>query len=401
MRMKFQRIASILLAVLLLATSQGSVLIVGARVTEADKQKIEQQISKNDNDIEALKDKIKELKEDSAEAILIKEQLDAEAAVLQDNIDLTESLIDTYQQSIASTIVEISERQRAVDAQYDQIKTHLRASYENGNTNYLEIVFSSSSLTEMLTRTERLRSMMAYQENQIKDLEKQKKYLDTLRGRLEKDLAQSEVLKASLEEDKAALDVSLGEATDLIDRLNEQSDEAKRQQAAFERAEEELEKKLQNIIDELERQASAGMADGKYMWPVKTKYTRISSYFGWRTDPFTGQKKYHNGMDIPCSSGEPIYAANNGVVVTAEYNSSYGYYVMINHGDGITSLYAHNSKLLVSVGKTVKKGDVIAKAGSTGRSTGPHCHFEIRINGTRVDPLDKSNRGGAYVVIPK
>lgn len=399
--MKFAKPMAIALAALLLLTSRSVTLIAEARVTEADKQKVEEQLSKNESKLQSLKNKIKQLKADAAAATEIKEQLDAEAAALQDNIDLTEGLIDTYQKSIKDTIIEISEKQRAVDLQYEQIKTQLRVTYENGNSNYLEIVFSSSSLTEMLTRTERLRSLTSYQKNQIRKLEEQKKNLASLRAQLEKDLAQTEILKASLEKDKAALKLSIAEAIDLIASIEKKQEEAQKQQDTYEKAEEELEKELQDIITDLKNQAAAGLAQGSYIWPVAKSFKYISSDFGWRKDPFTGERKHHNGIDIPCYEGQPVYASNHGVVVTADYNKSYGYYIMLSHGDGIVTLYAHNSKLCVSVGQVVQKGDVIAKAGSSGRSTGPHCHFEVRIDGVRVDPLDKTNRYNAYVVVPK
>ena len=128
-------------------------------------------------------------------------------------------------------------------------------------------------------------------------------------------------------------------------------------------------------------------ADG-FCSPVGSSWeSRVTSEFGYRSDPFTGQTKGHTGIDIAVPTGTPVRAALPGVVTKATYNAGgYGYYVMIDHGNGMVTLYAHNSKLLVSVGDTVEAGDTVSLSGSTGRSTGPHLHFEVRVNGQRVNP---------------
>ena len=398
MKKSRRNVIAILLASVMLMMP--ATLSVSARVTEADKQKIEEQIANNDTALAEIAKKLEELRGEESAAVALKAQLDAEATVLQENIELTEGLIETYEQSIQNTILEISERQRRADEQYEQIKTFLRTSYESGNMNYLEILFSSSSLIEFMTRVERLRSLMSYQENQIKELETQRTHLASLKERYESDLAQTKLLKQSLNEDKVALQSSLNEAEQVLSQLKLDTDYAKQMQAAYEAAEAEFEERLQQIVEELEKQAAAGLAEGSYIWPCLPTRTYISSYFGGRPDPFTGKPSNHIGIDIPSASGEPIFASNNGVVVEAGSHLTYGNYIMLSHGDGIMTLYAHNSSLKVSVGDVVRKGDVIASAGTTGKSTGPHCHFEVRIDGVRVDPLDSSNRGNAYVKRP-
>ena len=114
--------------------------------------------------------------------------------------------------------------------------------------------------------------------------------------------------------------------------------------------------------------------------------SRVTSEFGYRRDPFTGETRGHTGMDLAVPTGTPVRAALPGTVVAAQYHSSYGYYVMIDHGNGLSTLYAHNSQLLVRVGQTVETGDIVSLSGSTGRSTGPHLHFEVRVNGQRTNP---------------
>ena len=126
---------------------------------------------------------------------------------------------------------------------------------------------------------------------------------------------------------------------------------------------------------------------GSFMWPA-TQGSRISSYFGPRTSPTAGASSNHKGIDIPCPTGSDVVASAAGTVVISQYSSSAGYYIMIDHGNGISTVYMHNSQLVVGVGQTVEQGQVIAKAGSTGYSTGSHCHFGVMVNGTYVNPLD-------------
>lgn len=127
-------------------------------------------------------------------------------------------------------------------------------------------------------------------------------------------------------------------------------------------------------------------ADG-FCSPIGSGWqSRVTSEFGYRSDPFTGETRGHTGMDLSVPTGTPIRAALPGTVTVSQYNSSYGYYVMIDHGNGLSTLYAHNSKLLVRVGQTVEAGDIVSLSGSTGRSTGPHLHFEVRVNGERTNP---------------
>ena len=126
---------------------------------------------------------------------------------------------------------------------------------------------------------------------------------------------------------------------------------------------------------------------GSYMWPA-TQGSRISSYFGPRSSPTAGASSNHKGIDIPCPTGSDIVASAAGTVVVSQYSSSAGYYIMIDHGNGVSTVYMHNSQLVVSVGQSVEQGQVIAKAGSTGYSTGSHCHFGVMINGSYVNPLD-------------
>ena len=180
------------------------------------------------------------------------------------------------------------------------------------------------------------------------------------------------------------------EAQARIDQLKSDIATSQAYQAQNEKLREEFEAQLEARIKELEeeqKKKNSKYVGGELQWPVPLDYTKVTSGYAWRTSPITGRKELHNGIDIPAPLGTSVYAANTGTVVIATWHYSYGNYIMIDHGGGIMTLYAHNSQLLVSVGDKVKKGQVIAKVGSTGDSTGNHCHFSVRNNGSFIDPM--------------
>ena len=172
-----------------------------------------------------------------------------------------------------------------------------------------------------------------------------------------------------------------------IDTQNAESASTLSEKEQLEQEYEELMQISQDITDMIRRLESGGQLSGRgsgsMIWPVRGE---ITSYFGWRTHPIFGTQKYHSGMDIAVDYDVPVMAADNGQVIYAGWMSGYGYTVMLDHGDGLVTLYAHNNEVNVSEGSSVYKGQTIAFSGSTGYSTGPHVHFEVRINGTRVDP---------------
>ena len=372
--------------------------------TEAEKKSTQQQIENNKNKLTQLQNELDNLKNQSNSTLEQKKRIDAQMMALQENIDLTDGLIVEYETGIQEKIQEIAIRQKEVDEKYEQLKEQLRLSYESGSSNYLEILFSSDSLAEMLTRIERLRSMATYQNEQMRALEEEAEFLEQLQVQLEKELAEQETLKVTLVQNKSELQDKFEEASQTLAQLENYSEAKKQQIAELEKIDQDCQDKLLAIINDLALQAKEAeeqaKAQGQYLWPVNKNHTWISSGFGWRIHPIYGVQGFHYGIDIPARLGEPVYASNNGTVIVAEYNESYGNYVVIDHGNGTQTLYAHNSALCVTVGQKVLKGDVIAKIGSTGDSTGCHCHFEIRVNGERVNPLDKTNAQGAFVTVP-
>lgn len=351
-------------------------------------------------DLESKKNDIaKELKENKANLEkVLGEKSDIEAQIVETDIKLEEinSQIQIIELDLeeANGKLDISQEELSVlelerDNQKEILEARLRNMYEYGDTGYLNVIFSSTSFSDLLNRTQYIQYVNDY-DNKIYE-----EYLESINkieikiAEINEQISEIEMLQAEAEENQAKLEaeienkkVLLAQAEDDI-ALNEASI------AQLEAEEAEIQAQIKKAEEEAARTASMAnfkYSGGEFGWPVPS-ITRINSYFGYRIHPIFGTKKLHAGIDISGPTGTDIVAAEDGVVTSASYMSGYGYAIIISHGNGYSTLYGHNSKLLVSKGDTVSKGQHISEMGSTGNSTGPHCHFEVRVNGTATDPL--------------
>ncbi len=376
------------------------------QTTNSAIQNAENQIKVVESKIAALEKKSKNLQNSIAsaeEALELERQkkalLDEKLALVDESIAATQNLIAEYANQITQKEQEIAQKEADISSQYQSVLEWMRISYEFDEVNYLEMIFSAENLSDFLNSAEMFTSMMNYQNSvmdslntDLTDLRAEKDVLDVYRN------AQKET-QNKLELQQANYDQLIAESNEYILSLNQTitDNEAamaanEKQQAALAASRAALEKQLQEELEKLAQQ-NAVYVGGTYIWPLNAaKYKRVSSYFGWRK--LNGRDDFHNAIDIPCDYGTDVWAANAGKVIKAEWHSSYGYYVVVDHGGGQTTLYAHNSRLVVKAGDTVQQGQVIAKAGATGSAWGVHCHFEVRINGKATNPLD------GYVSIP-
>ena len=376
------------------------------QTTNSAIQNAENQIKVVESKIAALEKKSKNLQNSIAsaeEALELEQQkkalLDEKLALVDESIAATQNLIAEYANQITQKEQEIAQKEADITSQYQSVLEWMRISYEFDEVNYLEMIFSAENLSDFLNSAEMFTSMMNYQNSvmdslntDLTDLRAEKDVLDVYRN------AQKET-RNKLELQQANYDQLIAESNEYIHSLNQTitDNEAamaanEKQQAALAASRAALEKHLQEELEKLAQQ-NAVYVGGTYIWPLNAaKYKRVSSYFGWRK--LNGRDDFHNAIDIPCDYGTDVWAANAGKVIKAEWHSSYGYYVVVDHGGGQTTLYAHNSRLVVKAGDTVQQGQVIAKAGATGSAWGVHCHFEVRINGKATNPLD------GYVSIP-
>lgn len=310
-------------------------------------------------------------------------QLDRQINNLEDQIDAQSELVDKYSVEISKKEAQSDELQSKIDGNWELYKKRVRANYEKGVPSFVELLFKSDSYSDFITNVEFSESIMKYDQKIIADLKSNKAEVLSVKAEIEKNKASVQQLKSQLESSQSSLITKKGEADQIINNLNSDIAEYKK---AFEEGE-KLEKKLQNELTKLlESLPESTYVGGELLWPTPG-YTKITCPYGMRIHPVTKVYSMHTGVDIGVPSGVKILSCNGGKVLKSEYNSAYGNYVLIDHGGGISTLYAHMSKRSVKAGSTVKRGQQLGLVGTTGLSTGPHLHLEVRKNGKTVDPM--------------
>ena len=320
------------------------------------------------------------------------EQLQLKIAEQNNKLKTAEKELENTEKQCLEVEKQIEELKKELEMRADDIRELMVKIYKTGPGTYLEILFASSSLSELMNRYEYLNIIVKNDTDIFNSVTLQKEKVEVKQAELISLRAEQEYEKKEIEEIKRALEAD--EQT-VVSNLKEKEFYLKRVQLEREKYEKELEeeernsKEIEKVIKELQAKEKQTQIKGyttSFIWP--TIQGRISSPFGWRVHPILGGNKFHSGIDIAVPSGSPVYATADGKVLLAGWVNGYGNTVVIDHGGSITSLYAHNSVLKITAGKTVKKGAVIALVGSTGNSTGPHLHFEIRKNGTAQDPFN-------------
>lgn len=337
-----------------------------------------------ENQIQQKESEIQYIQEDMSATLLELENLSQEIADKQNEIaeiELQEIELNKY---IETTEVELASLKEKYAKQKKALEARLVAMYKFGNASYLDVLLNSKSLSQFLSNYYYLTIITKTDTNLLKSVEEKRDSIQTLANNLETKKNVLMVSRETREKTQIALSNMKIIKDKRVTELNEQD-------LALHQEIENYRQQIQSVELEIKKLALANVGEkyvgGVMAWPVPG-YTTITSQYGMRTHPITGVYKLHTGTDISAPIGATFVAANDGIVVKAEYNTAYGNMVMIDHGGGISTLYAHGSEILVSVGQTVFKGTAVLKVGSTGYSTGPHAHFEVRVNGNPVQPLD-------------
>lgn len=298
--------------------------------------------------------------------------LNLEISELGASINLTQEKINNAELQLNQVEADIAEQQKALG-------DRLAAMYMNGNVGFVEVVLGSSSISDLMTNLDRVQMVYEQDKEMLEELEVQQKviqaqreYLDGLRADLQAAKDTEAEKKELLDADKATVADKKAAVAQDNKALEEQLDALNAEANAL-------------IAEILKLQGDGDFIGGDFTWPAPG-ISRTTSEFGNRLHPIFKTYKLHTGLDIGAPTNTTIVASNAGTVIKAGWNNSYGYMVMIDHGGGIVTLYAQNSSLLVKQGDVVYKGQAISKSGSTGNSTGPHLHFEVRVNGQYVDP---------------
>ena len=332
-------------------------------------------LSDINSQIDEKKDALKDEKATESELKAEISELTGKINSMQDEIDSLQSQINSTEFKIAAAQKKLDSLQKRIEEQNKSLNKRLRAMYMNDNTSMIEVVLNSGSISELLVNLDLIKrihkgdkEVLMQLKEQHEKVEKEKKKLDDLNDSLKKQKEEIDAKKASLEKDKASLNSKRKAVKADIDTLEGEIADLKAAADA--------------LTSEIKGYGSSGKYSGSMIWPASG---RISCEYGYRWCPFHGYE-LHTGIDIAIPTGTNVKAASGGTVKQAYYNRSYGNMVLIDHGSGIYTLYAHNSKLLVGAGAKVSQGQVIAKSGNTGNSTGPHLHFEVRVNGQYVNP---------------
>lgn len=264
----------------------------------------------------------------------------------------------------------------------DQLAKRVRDIYINGQINYLDVLFGAKDFQDFFTRMDLLKRVIQQDYDLVQVVFAEKTAIETSQKELEKDKTAKEKLVASAADRKKEAEKKQAAKQAIIDKM--ETDRATQERIINENlaASKEVEQMIRNSRYQPASPALSG--GGALNWPLGGP---ITSPFGWRVHPITGASRFHSGIDIGGDYGDTIHAAGAGIVSYAGWISGYGYAVIIDHGGGISTLYGHNQALLVSEGQSVSQGQAIAECGSTGNSTGPHCHFEVRVDGEPVDPM--------------
>lgn len=359
------------------ANATGSVTGMQKELEELAKKK--EQLTK---ELEVLSDKKdKELEKKSV--------IDEQINMTQEEISLLESIVSSLDEQLYNAEEELSKAEELLEENLELSKKRIRSAYQRGEASYLEIIAQSSTIYDLISRVEIAKKIAEKDREVIAAVTKSKEIIESKKAEIQTNLEENQKAANQLAQREKNLEKQQAESDKMIDEINSDAEATRRAVIAAEEAEEQLQAEIRAAL--AANNNSGGVVDtGDFRWPLDSKYNNITSKFGYRTHPVTGIYKLHSGVDIASSGikGSSIYAAKGGTVIKAGYNTGYGNYVVINHGDGYATLYGHASSLTVSAGQTVNKGDVIGYVGSTGYSTGPHLHFEIMINGEYTNPLD-------------
>ena len=357
------------------AVTKAQVDALKTKVAEAGKRKneLKNQLSGLTNDLSALQKQIS----------LLDSQIEAQ----QDEIDAQEELLTELTQMIADKTIELEESERQQAEQYAQLRSRLRYMVEHGTTSSLSILLSSDSFSDFLNRYEIIRQISLRDENLFEQLKVIRDKVLTEKRELEDTKKEAEDTKAQMEANKAELEAQMEAKRKQMDSIQLAQKNVKDAYAAMIETEDELMAQYKKAAAEYAAQST--YVGGTFMWPLPAGNNVVTCKYGMRTHPITGKRKLHTGLDLRAATGTKVYAANKGTVTTSGYSSAWGNYIIISHGGGITTLYAHLSKRSVSKDDKVKQGDIIGYSGNTGYSTAPHLHFEISKNGSTYNPLNE------------
>ena len=408
---KPSKVLSVLMSIALVVASFSFGMTAQAKTTSelrSEKEKIQSEIDSAQSKINELSSQKKETEEYlnalQSKINLLQDKIDSledDKAALQSEIEAVSAKITKTENEIIQAQAEIDKKQAEFDETYSIYCQRLRAMYVSGSASTLEVLLTCPDMSAMLTRAQMIKSVSEQDSaildelmTKMEEIESKKQELEIKRNELNEDKQSLEEDKKELQESINEIDASKSELDSEVAECNEIMRKLSAQTSEYMELIETNQEQLQEVENQIRAAAiaasggngsiagSTGNGSGQLGYPTNSR--NVSAGY-----PNYSSGRYHGGIDFSVPTGSNVYAAASGKVILVQHlNYSYGYYVMVDHGNGLSTLYAHNSQILVSVGQSVSRGQVIAKSGSTGNSTGPHCHFEVRVNGNRVNPYN-------------
>ena len=348
--------------------------------TSTDLQTQRQEIQ---NQLDEANGQLDGVQSDLSENLQQIEKLDNKIETAETELNEQESKITKLKESIEQIENELNTVSEKYDKQKELFQKRMVEIYEAGETRYLDILLKSKSLSDFLSSYYIISQLAEIDNNIIDELGDKKNKIDLSKRKLENEKKELVTIIENQTKVARTLQNTKKIRESFIEKL---SDEEKELQAKIDEINEQYAQINKQILALALDGIDTAYIGGELAWPVPG-YTKITSPYSMRVHPITGQYKMHTGVDISAPTGANFIAANDGIVTKAQFNTAYGNMVIVDHGGGISTLYAHGSEILVEVGQNVKRGDAVLKVGSTGYSTGPHAHFEVRINGMPTNPM--------------
>lgn len=346
---------------------------------EQELEQLEDNKKNAESNINDGKEEVKGLEKTIDSVVARMRDLDIQIDDFEEQINQVKQDTALKGEEIDQALKELDEAKQVEADYFEKTAERIKIMYEYGNTAYMEVLIASKNLSEFFNRVEYVNAMMKYDSNMLRDLENIKNDIVAKEEKLALERESLLALKDEYDMKKKEVEELQANKQNEMDKLETEKETVLARLKALKDEEKKIEAAIKNVKSKMVYDG------GKMKWPFKNNY-RVTSIFGPRTHPVTNKPSFHTGFDIGASTGTPVKAVYTGTVIFAKYMNAWGNYIIVDHGSGYLSAYAHNSKILVKKGDKVTTGQVIAKAGSTGWSTGPHLHLGIKKNGEWVDP---------------
>ncbi len=342
---------------------------------------VQDELQQAQQDLEDLKDKLQSNNSQQKSTAAQLKQLMTQLQETERKINNLEVQIEELDESIVAREAELEQALNDLNEREELLGGRVQAIYKYSSLSYASILFKAESLADFLSRFTMMRKLISVDRELIAEISAKRDALEKEKSSLLEAKQVMEIQRQTVEYRRSEYQTRSAQRTALMRRLETDAEEYEKALKELEATSKKLEEQLRQLGD------SDVNGTGTFTWPTPG-YTWITSAFGYRIHPITKKRSFHTGVDVGIGYGKKIYAADSGTVIHAGSYGGYGLSVIINHGNGRSTLYAHNSKLLVKQGQSVAKGQAISECGTTGLSTGPHLHFEIRINGEPNNPFN-------------